>query len=268
MTYKKTSTALIISALFSTTAALAHENKDSECDVALNYDISLTSDSLVVSDNGKEKYRIEDNKLFVLGKKIPLDSRQSQLLNKYSDEMSDQVPEVIELVNDAVEMASGAVSIALTPLLGDTAGAKMDDMMKGIEARVAEVAYQNGDEYYLGATESTLENVFDEEFEKEIETAVQSSIGSIMMAVGGQLMSSEGGSFEEKIASFEKKMEGIGSQIESQVEVQSANFEQKAELMCENFKSLATLEEQVRNEIPELADFVVAVNESEYKNLK
>ncbi|MBE8168629.1 MAG: YggN family protein, partial [Shewanella sp.] len=156
--------------------------------------------------------------------------------------------------------------IALTPLLGDTAGAKIDEMMEGIEARVAKVAYRDGDEYYLGATESTINNVFDDEFEKEIETAVQSSIGSIMMAVGGQLMSSEGGSFEEKLASFEKKMEGIGSQIETQVEAQAADFEQKADVMCENFKSLAILEEKVRNEIPELADYVVAANESEHKN--
>ena len=259
MKFNKTAAALLISSTLTTGAVMAHDND--ECNVSLNYDLSIKPNMMVVSDNGNEKYRIEQSQLFVDGKKVSLTSKQTHLLNQYSDEMYAQVPEVIDLVNDAMEIASGAVSITMNSLLGDDAGEKIDELMKGVEQRVAKVAYQDGSEFYLGATESTIDNAFDEEFEQEIENAIKNSIGSIMISLGSQLIASKGGSFDEKIASFEQKMEKMGQDIEAQVEAKADRLEHKADAMCGDFKALAQLEVKVRTAIPELADFPVTVTE-------
>ena len=238
------------------TPVFAHsDSSHSQCDVSLNYDVTVEPKKLSISDKGNEKYRVELGKLYVEGKEVALNAKQQALLVKYSDEVSMQVPEVIELVNDAVIMASQAVSMALTPLLGDATGAKLDEMMDGVQKRIDEVAYRNGDKFYLGATESAMENAFDEEFEKEIEDLVQNSIGTIMMNIGSQMMSGEGGNFEEKMEAFGQKMENVGKDIETQMEAQSADFEAKADRLCERFESLLVLEQQVRSEIPQLASF-------------
>ncbi|MBM7071060.1 YggN family protein [Shewanella sp. 202IG2-18] len=259
MNLTKTATALVITSALTTSAVMAHDNKD--CNVSLNYDLAIKPNMMVVSDNGTEKYRIEQSKLFVQGKKISLDSKQTQLLNQYSDEMYAQVPEVIDLVNDAMEMASGAVTISMNTLLGDDASGKIEELMEGLQARVAKIAYQDGSEFYLGATDSTIDSAFDEEFEKEIEDAVKNSIGSIMISLGSQLISSDGGSFDEKMASFEQKMEKMGNDIETQVEAKAQQLEYKADAMCDNFKELAKLEVRVRKAIPAISEFPVAVTE-------
>ena len=240
-----------------------HSQHDINCDVALNYDVAVEPKTLTVSDKGVEQYRVAYGKLYVEGKQVTLNAKQQGLLNQYSDEISTQVPEAISLVNDAVEMASQAVSMALTPLLGDATGAKIDELMDGVQKRLDKVAYRNGDKYYLGATESSMENAFNDEFEQEMEALVQNSIGSIMMSIGAQMLSGDGGSFEEKMASFEAKMDNVGKDIETQMEAQAEQFGERAELVCSRFKALGELETQVHKEIPELAKYTLVEQSTE-----
>jgi archaellum component FlaF (FlaF/FlaG flagellin family) len=260
---KKLLTSVGVSAVLLSASSLqivnAHEDSDkhfnNECEVSLNYDVTVEPKKVTVSDLGKEQYRIEMNKLFVNGEQVSLNKQQQALVNQYADEVSAQVPEVIELVNDAVAMASTAVSMALTPLLGDASGAKIDEMMDGLQERIEGVAYQNGDKFYLGATESSLENAFGEEFEKEMKQLVQNSIGTMMMTLGSQMMSGEGDSFEQKMESFSTKMESIGGDIELQMEEQAQDLEVRGKKLCENFKSLVVLEKELQTQVPELAKY-------------
>lgn len=243
---------------FGMTSASAHESRHSECEVSLNYDIVVEPQKLVFTSEDKELYRVEFGKLFIEGDEVELNGEQSKLLTQYSDQVSAQVPEVIEIVNQAVEMASQAVSMALTPLLGDESGAKLDELMVGVSKRVESVAYQQGDRFYLGATENSLEDTFNKEFEQEIEALVQNSLGSMMMALGSQMMSSEGGSFEEKMESFGRKMESIGDDIEQQMSLQAESLEERAESLCDNFQQLLVTEQQLKAAIPELSSLSLA----------
>jgi hypothetical protein len=235
---------------------------DERCEVSLNYDVKVEPKKLVMSDKGTEKYRIEADKLFVEGKPVTLTDKQKKLVTQYADEVSTQVPEVIELVNEAVSLASQAVGMALTPLMGDAAGAKFDEMMAGVQKRVDTVAYRQGDSFYLGATEDSIQNTFDDEFEQEMEQIVQNSIGTIMMTIGGQIMSGDGDSFEAKMDAFSKKMDNLGQDIEQQIEAQSKGLEVKADRLCDRFEDLLVLENQLRQEVPELAPYALTQHAS------
>ncbi|RLV61470.1 DUF2884 family protein [Parashewanella curva] len=260
MTFAKTTTSMIIASSFMASSAFAHDEHRQECNISLNYDITASSNELTVSDNGNEQYRIVGDRLFVNDEQVDLDAGQKRLVSEYRQEVVDQVPQVIELVNGAVELASDAMGSALTPLLGDEAGSKLEEVMEKVQERIGKVAYQDGNSYYLGATESTIEQAFDQNFEEEIENAVKSSIGSILMNVGAALMSSDGGSFSEKLTALEQKMETMAEDLETRIEAQAADFEQQADQMCDNFKSLAKLEQEVRLAIPELKALPVTIN--------
>ncbi len=267
---KKLLTSVGVSAVLLSASSLqmvsAHDESgkhfNNECEVSLNYDVTVEPKKLTVSEVGKEQYRIEMNKLFVNGEQVSLNKQQQQLVSQYADEVSSQVPEVIELVNDAVAMASTAVSMALTPLLGDATGSKIDEMMDGLQERIEEVAYQNGDKFYLGATESSLESAFGEEFEKEMEQLVQNSIGTMMMSLGSQMMSGDGDSFEAKMDAFSVKMDSIGEDIELQMEEQAQDLEARGEKLCQNFKSLVELEKKLQTQVPELANYSLVATAS------
>ncbi len=243
---------------FAAAPSFAHDSGHKECEVSLNYDVLVEPQKLVFSHNKQEAYRVELGKLFVEGKQVPLNAQQSQLVADFSQQVSTQVPEVIDIVNQAVSIASQAVSMALTPLLGDEAGAKIDELMVGISERIEAVAYQRGDQFYLGATESSLEDTFNQEFEQEVENIVQNSIGSMMMALGSQMMSSEGGSFEEKMQNFSLKMEKIGDDIEAQVSLQAQALEERADDLCDGFKQILATEKKLKAAIPEMNEFSLA----------
>ncbi|MCL1044104.1 YggN family protein [Shewanella electrodiphila] len=235
---------------------------DEQCNVTLNYDVTVEPKKLLISEKGEELYRVEMGELYVEGSKIDLDNKQRNLLTNYSEELSQQVPEIIDLVNEVVVLATDAVSLALTPIFGDATGAKLDELLAGIQTRIDEAAYQQGDKFYLGATESSIEEAFNEDFEQEMEAMIKNSMGSFMMALGAEMMSSEGGSFEEKMEAFSTKMERVGEDIELQIADQSEAIEAKAEKICADFEELMALESEVRQSIPELASYQLATLDS------
>ena len=234
---------------------LSFGDDNNQYEVSLNYDVAVERRKLIISEDKKEVYRIELGQLYVDGAAVNLDTNQQTLVNQYADEVSQQLPEVIDLVHDAVDIASTAVSMALTPLLGDATGAKIDEMMDRLGSRIDTVAYQNGDRFYLGSTESSLEDTFGKEFEQEMEQLVQSSIGSMMMTLGSEMMNGDGDSFEEKMQAFSVKMDNVGKDIEVQIEQQAADLEERADKLCDNFQQLVVLESQLRKEILQLEKY-------------
>jgi len=249
-----------ISAVLFSASSLSPVNAQSiadlhnHCELSLNYDVSVEPEKLIVSEAGKEQYRIETKTLFVNGEQVSLNKQQQQLVELYTTEVSSQIPEVIALVNDAVVMASTAVSMSLTPMLGDATGAKVDNMMESLQDRIQSMAHQHGDTFYLGSTKS-LDYVFDDEFEQEVEQLVQSSMGTMMLAFGSELLSADGDSFQAKIDAFSAKMETIGDDIELQMNEQAQELEARGEVVCENFRSLALLEKKLRVQVPQLEGY-------------
>lgn len=233
---------------------------DERCDVSLNYDVKVEPKKLVMSEKGAEKYRIEVDKLYVEGKQVDLTDKQKKLVTQYAEEVSIQVPEVIELINESVSLASKAVGMALTPLMGDAAGTKFDQMMVGIQKRVDTIAYKQGDSFYLAATEESMQNTFNDEFSQEMEQIVQNSIGTIMMTLGSQIMSADGDSFETKMDALSKKMDNLGQDIEQQIQSESKGLEARADRLCDRFENLLVLENQLRQEVPELAPYALTQN--------
>ncbi|MDO6617576.1 YggN family protein [Pseudomonadota bacterium] len=251
-------TGLIFTAGAMTPAVAKMSLEDNQCNVTLNYDVTVEPQKLSFSEKGAEVYRVELGKLYIDGNQVALNDKQAALLADYSEQVSKQIPEVIDLVDDAVILATDAVSMALTPIFGDATAAKLDELLAGIQSRVDQAAYQQGDKFYLGATESSLEEAFNEEFEQEMEQMIKNSMGSFMMALGAEMMSSEGGSFDEKMTAFSSKMERIGEDVELQISEQSEAIEAKAKKVCGNFEQLMVLESELRQSIPQLSSYELA----------
>lgn len=268
MTINKLMMGLAVPAMIFTVSALQFVEaktglyNDDRCDVSLNYDVKVEPKKLVMSKKGTQKYRIEAEQLFVEGKQVDLTDKQKKLVTQYADEVSTQVPEVIQLVNEAVTLASQAVRMALTPLMGDVADAKFDEMIAGVQKRVDSVAYKHGDSFYLAATEDSIQSTFNDEFRQEMEQIVQNSVGTIMMTIGSQIMSGDAENFEAKMDAFSKKMDNLGEDVEQQIETQSKELEAKADRLCGRFEQLLVLENQLRKEVPELASYPLTQNAS------
>lgn len=247
----KQMTAVATLATITSFSAMAAE----DCDISINYDLTLEPNRLVVTQEDDTRYQFSDGALLIDGTSVALSDSQQQLVEQYEQQMAQQVPEVIDLVNETLVLAGEAINMAMTPLLGESNSAQLAELMDNVRDRLDDVASRNGDTYVLGATDSTIEAAFDEEFEKEIEQLMMQSIGTIMMNVGAQMVQADGENFEEKLNTFSQKMENIGEEIEVAMEARGAELEAKAEDMCVEFQQIAQLEAKMRRQIPELADY-------------
>ena len=96
------------------------------------------------------------------------------------------------------------------------------------------------------------EDLFGEDFEQRIESvvekAIKDSMGSLLIAVGQQIL------FSGDTEAFETKMETFGTKIETEMEARGAELAVKGEQLCASVLEIDKLEEQLKAEISELED--------------
>lgn len=246
--------------LFSSTCAFAHDTNFSSdsCDVDLNAGLRINQNLIEFSKNDEALYQIIDNEtLIVNGQEISLNSSQQQLVTDYSSRIREVVPEVKELAVDAIDLAVDGVNLAFNELLGEgnDLGEELTAQLHEIRDEV-DIRFGSDKEFYISENGNLEGDFFGEEFEQRIEgiveETIQNSIGSLLIAVGQEMLFSGG-----DIDSFETKMENFGQQIEHEMESRGKELEHKGEALCQSILAIDKLEEQLTNEIDALSGYNV-----------
>ena len=238
-----------------------------QCDVEIDGNLQLENSVLTIKTSHNSKVTIDQNKvLFVNGKQISLTDQQQQWVNSYYDGIQSAVPEAASIAKDAIALASDAVNQAFGQLLGEDNDALMDlsQKLENIGQDIQYNFYAQDGSIRIHSEQFENGNVFsnqwEDEFESAIEELVAESIGSLMVAVGTELIFS-GGNME----AFEQRMENFGRDIENSVEYQSAAIEAKAEVFCATLASIDHVENKLQQHVEELAELdVLQVKDYEY----
>lgn len=235
--------------------AMAHDNHS--CNVSLSQNLVVEQDMIRITDdkNGRTLVQISDDKqLFINGDLIELTSAQARDLNAYSKGIRDTLPEVVDLAMEGVDLGLTAVDEVFHSLTQSGTPAKLEQALEEIKASVSDKLGQQGDAYYFKAGEfDALEQSLND-LEPQIESAVLSSAGSILIALG-QAMSEGEGSFEQKMQEFSAKMENLGDTLEAKIEAQAEGLEAQAIALCEHAKDLDKIESRLQASIPQLAEY-------------
>jgi hypothetical protein len=248
---------LIASALIlvsSTTFAYEMSFSSNSCDADISGGIRITPVALEFSKNQKPLYRIVNNEeLFVNGEKVDLTYSQQSLVSDYSKRIRAVVPEVRLIAIDAIDLASDGMNLAFNELLGAD-----NDISVEITAQLAEIrqevdeGFASNKEIYFDEDGFSGEDFFSEDFEQRIENAVeatvQNSIGSLMIAVGQQMLFSGG-----DMDAFETRMENFGEKIEREMEARGEEIEKRGETLCQSIVVIDKLEGQLADEVEALS---------------
>jgi hypothetical protein len=247
-------TALIIAS----STSYAHDSSFSSdsCDVDLNGGIKINAKEITFSKNKSPLYSIIDNDtLIVNGHEVDLTSSQQSLLTEYSTSIRDVVPEVKTIALDAIDLAIDGVNLAFNELLGEENDVSADLITQLTSIRTeVDSEFDGSKDFYIDEDGFAGDDFFGEDFEQRIETAVEStiqnSIGSIMIAVGQEMLFSGG-----NMDAFETRMENFGQQIEHEMESRGVGLEKRAESLCRSVILIDEMEEQLKDEIDEISDF-------------
>ncbi|MFT5299183.1 MAG: hypothetical protein ACI9YH_005235 [Colwellia sp.] len=260
-------TALILAST-SSFASNASFTNDS-CDVDISGGIKITSTAIEFSKNKKPLYKIVDNEiLYVDGVQINLSHSQQSLVTDYSNSIRATLPEVKDIALDAIDLASDGVNLAFNELLGEG-----NDISAEITAQLSEIrnevdeGFTQGNEISFDEDGFSGDEFFNEGFEKRIESAVEStvqnSIGSLLIAVGQQMLFSGG-----DMDTFETRMENFGERIEEEMESRGEEIEKRGEALCQSVVAIDALEDQLTQDIDELEDFNMLSTQISSKNNK
>ena len=258
----KTFIAATLMALFSSTALYAHNS----CDIDLEAGLTINESTLEffnfdVNKQNKSKqvlYSIDnDYQLTVRGESIALNDEQQALVEQYSSNIRAMVPQVRNIALEGVDLALEAVNLAFNELLGEgnDIGADLSQELSLLKEEVAtRFTIEHG--FTLGEHGLDNDELLGKEFEQRIESAVEKavmgSMGSLLVALGQEMMFS-GGDTEV----FETRMENFGKNIENEMELRAEKIERKADQMCLALVEIDQLEEQLKANIPSLADINV-----------
>lgn len=235
------------------TAVMAQD--EHSCNVNFDKDLSINSQLVSMKDAGTELWRINNSgQLWLYGKAVTTDHDTQALLREYQAGIRTQTLETVALVEDALVLASDAVSSVLTELTGDSLQQHptLQTALDKIKTSTESIVVRSGDTIDIyGSRFDNLDNAFGPEFEQAIEEAVTSSMGSIMMLVGKAMASGEG-NFEQRMEAFGERMQRFGEDLEARMDIKAQALEQRGDAMCANLQQLDTLETQIQQAIPQM----------------
>lgn len=237
---------------------------ETSCNVNLTGQMSIDKSTIEFFNEDQNKqslYKIVDNKqLLINGEELDLTSKQQALVTNYSKSIKELVPQVETVVVEGVELAIDGVNLAFNGLLGDgnTLAQTLTKELTNIRDE-ALTRYSIDKGFTVGGNNDDVEaEEFENKIQSSIERAVTNSMGSILVALGQQMLSSSGDA-----DSFEKRMEKFGETIEAEMANRTDKIEVKAQELCSAITKVDLIEEQLKSSIDELAHInVITVKQS------
>ena len=255
-------TLLATALILTTTTVYAHDS----CDVELEGGVNIDSAAIEFSQDKKTVYKIVDDKILIInGSSVDLSASQQSLVTEYATSIRAVIPEVKSIAIEGMDLAVEGVNLAFDELLGadNDVGKDLTDELTFLRDEVQR-GFDSKEGFYFDENGFEGKDFFGEDFEQRIESvvekAIKDSMGSLLIAVGQQML------FSGDSDAFETRMEGFGHTIESQMEERGQALAQKAEQICLSVVAIDKLEEQLKTEISELADINILTVKSQPTN--
>jgi len=259
-------TLLATAILLSSTTAFAHDSSFSSdsCNVDLDAGLRINKSTVEFSKNDKALYKIvNDRALYVGGNQISLTSSQQSLVSEYSTSIRQVVPEVKSIALDGINLAVEGVNLAFNELLGEgnDVGAELTTQLNLIRDEV-DTRFASDKEFYIDENGFMDDDFFGDEFEQRIEevveTTIKNSLGSLLIAVGQEMLFSGG-----DMDALETRMENFGERIENEMEARGEDLGKRGEALCHSVLKIDALEEQLKDEIEQLSSFnIISTSDS------
>ena len=223
---------IVIFSVLITSFSSAAEPVDKLCNVNLSAGFTMNESTLEFIQDTNEKitenkslYKIiEGVNLFINNQRITLTDTQKELVNKYDKNIRQLVPQVKKVAIEGVDSAIEGVNVAFNGLLGEgnriAEGLTKELMLvrTQVESNLSiEKGISVGTEGLEG--EALLGKNFKQRIKSSVETTVLNSMGSILMSLGQQMISTKGSSL-----SFEERINKFSQSIEREIAVRTATI--------------------------------------------
>jgi len=232
-----------------------------QCSVNFNYGVIIDPNHIRIVDKGQTVIQINgENQLFVEGREVELNQKQQQLINQFSLGIRNQVPEIVSITIEGVDIGLKAVNKAIGSLTGENSASQQKVQIKfdELKSRIRTRFNQSANNYYIAPQDfADFDDIFTGEFEQEIEEIISDSIGTILLAVGEAMINgnNNNGHSEQRLSTFDDRMKAMGKDLELEISASANALEKKTEKFCLKLTQLDDIEDEIQHSIKPLSQF-------------
>ncbi|MCW8833163.1 MAG: YggN family protein [Colwellia sp.] len=234
-----------------------------QCSVNLNYGVIIDPSHIRIIDHGKTIIQINGStQLFIEGREVKLDNEQQQLIEEFSSGIRRQIPEIVSIAIEGVDIGLKAVNKVIGGLTGENSASqqKVQTKFDELKWRVRTRFNQSANNYYIAPQDfDEFDDIFTGEFEQEIEEIISDSIGTILLAVGEAMINNSDNdnprNTEQRISTFDERIESMGKDLELEITASAKVLEKKAAQFCLQMVELNDIETKMHKSISSLNRF-------------
>jgi len=199
-------------------------------------------------------YSIKNDKTLLVNKEeVSLNIKQQVLIAQYSMNIRTLVPKASAIAIEGIDSAIKELNVAFNDLLGEGNNAAVE-LIKKLTVLRDEVAnhYSIAHGFSIGenglADGDLLESEFKQQIESKIKKIVTSSMGSIMMAAGMELVNSGG-----RINDLGARMQKFTASMQHNMKQMAEKTKRKSQRLCTAVIAVDSLEKRIKKSIHALA---------------
>lgn len=230
-----------------------------QCDINFNYGVVINPSHVRILQENQTSVQINnDQKLFIHGREVQLNEQQVELLSLYSQGIRKQIPEIVAIAIEGVDIGLKAVNKVIASLTGENSAShqKIQERFDEMQYRLRERFNHSDTNYYIASQDfDDFDEIFAGAFEQEIESIVTESIGTILMAVGEAMTTNEESNSEQRVETFDQRIRGMEKDLQLEIDPRGREIEIKAAQFCKSLKKLDQLESELQRSITQLSEF-------------
>lgn len=228
-----------------------------QCDINLNYGVIIDPTHVRIIEHGKTYIQVNgQNQLFIHGNETPLSIEQAKLINHYFSGIRQQIPEIVSIAIESVDVGRNVVNKVITGITGENSSShqKLQKQFDELQWRIRTRFNHSDNSFYIAPQDfENFDDVLAGEFEEEIETIVANSVGTIVSAVGKAVNNSDTENSEQRPNTLVHNMGNISKELKLNSKISA--IESKVALFCQKLKELNATEEKLNENISELTSF-------------
>lgn len=228
------------------------------CDINFQHGVIIDPLHIRILEQGITFVQINhDKQLFVQGREVNLSDHQTHLVKQYAAGIREQVPEIVSIAIESVDVGLKAVNKVIAGVTGENSAShqRLQKKFDELQWRLRKRFNHSDDSIYIAPQDfDELDEVFAGEFEQEIESLVTESIGTMLGAVGEAIKDTRENN-ERRGESFEQRMESVAEVLELEISGDVSAIEQKTAEICEKLIALDNIESALNENIDQLSSF-------------
>ena len=184
-----------------------------------------------------------------------MNKEQAALVNEYSSGIRSQVPQIVSIAIEGVEVGLKAVNKVIGGLTGENSAThrRLQENFDEMQMRLRKKFNHSDESYYIAPQDfDDFDEIFAGEFEQEIEAIVSESIGTILMAVGEAMTNRDEETIEQRVNTFDDKIETLGNDLKLEIGAKANQLEKRAEQFCSALSHLDSVEGKMQASISQL----------------